>query len=643
MNGLLITARALKRAAWILAGLLLLIVALAGAAVVYANHSPRPLIRYFAAGTGRQIRVDGPYQAHLFSLHPRLVADRVTIGNPPWTPPGTTAQVARLSMKFELLPFSRPLVIRRLEMDGAAFHLLRDDAGRANWQWADPDKRSGSGPPLIRSLWVRDAQVDIHDARRDLTFQGTASAYDLRGELAPPPLRIEGAGQLNGRSATFAINADPLATVSRGRSYRFAFDERSSGSRLSGRGLLPRPFDFRALETSFEARGEDLKDLYFLTGVHLPDTGTYKLSGRLVRQGTYFTFKDLLAASGKSDMHGALRIDASGARSNLRGDLHSKLLRVADLGARAAGRTTETAVKGRLLPDTVLPLKGMRRSDSTVDFHAEGLELGHVVMHSVGAHLTIDDGILTVAPLSAVLLEGSIAGGIKIDATEEVPRVHLDIQVADLRLGRLDREHAKQPPVDGLLRGRLSLTGRGRSIHQFAATANGTATAVLPHGTIRASLAELTGIDVTRGLGLLLTRNQEDATVRCGIASFRAHDGTLTAQTLVIDTEPVLITGKGDIDLDSESLNLELRGRPKKPRLLRLRAPLSIHGTIAHPAFGLERGSTLAQAGAAVALGVVLTPLASVLAFVDPGLAKDADCSALLAQGNAEGVKARGN
>ena len=38
-----------------------------------------------------------------------------------------------------------------------------------------------------------------------------------------------------------------------------------------------------------------------------------------------------------------------------------------------------------------------------------------------------------------------------------------------------------------------------------------------------------------------------------------------------------------------------------------------------------------AQTAEAVVLGVVATPLAAVLAFVDPGLAKDADCAALLA------------
>jgi len=40
----------------------------------------------------------------------------------------------------------------------------------------------------------------------------------------------------------------------------------------------------------------------------------------------------------------------------------------------------------------------------------------------------------------------------------------------------------------------------------------------------------------------------------------------------------------------------------------------------------------------ATALGVLATPLASVLAFIDPGLAKDADRGALLAEAERQGA-----
>ena len=106
------------------------------------------------------------------------------------------------------------------------------------------------------------------------------------------------------------------------------------------------------------------------------------------------------------------------------------------------------------------------------------------------------------------------------------------------------------------------------------------------------------------------------------MAAFRAHAGTLTAQTLVMDTDPVLIDGEGTINMDTEGLDLLLRGHPKRVRLLRVRSPLRVRGTLLHPSIVPQAGSAVAQTAEAVALGVILTPLAAVLAFVDPGLAK---------------------
>ena len=45
--------------------------------------------------------------------------------------------------------------------------------------------------------------------------------------------------------------------------------------------------------------------------------------------------------------------------------------------------------------------------------------------------------------------------------------------------------------------------------------------------------------------------------------------------------------------------------------------------------------------GLAAVLGTVLTPLAAILPFVDPGLAKDASCAALMADARYSGVPVR--
>jgi len=624
-----------------LAGFFAVIAVLVAAiALVNPDHFRGPIARFLSRHSGREIRLDGTLKAHLLSFTPWVSAERVAIGNPAWMPPGPTAEIGRLWLSFELWPlFSHSFVIDRLLLQGAALHLARTSDGRANWQAHDPAKKVGTGPPLIHSLSMLNARVELDDARRHLKFDGTISAEDAPVVAGNPPLRIEGAGNLNAHAASFAIEADSLRTAKRGQPYHFAFDERSSGSHLSGRGSLPRAFDVHALDTAFEAEGKDLQDLYFLTGISLPNTGAYRISGRLARAGMHFQFSDLRASSGQSDMQGTLSIESSSDRARLEGDLHSQLLRLEDLGESAAGRAEPTTAKPLVLSEAVLRIAGIRRDDAVVNFHAAALEAGPLKLHAVAAQVSIDHGVLSVTPLSAAFAQGRITGRIKFDANAAVPVADLDLRILDLGLDQFDRKGQDLPPFDGLLQARFIVKGRGNSLHEIGASANGVVTAVLPHGALRASLAELTGIDLSRALGMMLTKNHKETGVRCGIASFQIHDGTLTGQSLIIDTDTVLITGKGTINLDSEALDIAIRGHPKGLRLLRLRSPLLIRGTLSRPSIGLDARNSAVQAGEAVALGVIVAPLAALLAFVDPGLAKDANCAALIAEAQANGVR----
>jgi hypothetical protein len=89
-------------------------------------------------------------------------------------------------------------------------------------------------------------------------------------------------------------------------------------------------------------------------------------------------------------------------------------------------------------------------------------------------------------------------------------------------------------------------------------------------------------------------------------------------------------------------MNLRIDGKTKKARLVRLFAPITLKGPLTKPAVGIETSKVVAQGGLGLALGSVLTPLAAILPFVDPGLAKDANCSGLMAQGKAEGAPVKG-
>jgi len=203
---------------WTLAGIGVLLAVFATALAIASHHLEGALLGALTARTGREIRVEGSFAAQLLSLHPQLTATEVSIGNPPWMPPGTMAHIGRLSLDLDWQLAVLPVRIRRLEMEHAVLHLLRDASGRSNWHLQETG--AGKGPPLIASLSVPGAHLELHDERRHLEFSGTVSAGDA-GAGATSPLRIEGAGQLNGRAATFSIEGEALAQARRDQPYHF--------------------------------------------------------------------------------------------------------------------------------------------------------------------------------------------------------------------------------------------------------------------------------------------------------------------------------------------------------------------------------------------------------------------------------------
>lgn len=595
---------------WVGVALLVLasLAALAGLALD-AGYLRTPLLKVLAAHLDRPIRVDGQLSLHIFSSNPRLVAERLTVGNPAWTPAGNAAEVGKLTVVFATPRLGQELIVDRLQIDDATLHLMRDATGHANWQLKNPDQGAAHPLMIIRSLTMMDAHVRLDDAQKHRQFDGTVSARDANGPQDAPPLRIEGKGQMNGRPVNFELTGDPLRTASRGKPYVFSFRERSSGSQLAASGFLLHGFDQRSYDATFEASGADLRDMHYLTGTKLIDTGAFHLTGSMAHRGYTSSFTDLAFKSGQSDLRGSVSIDTAKGQFNVDADLDSQFLHLADFGLRAAGRDPEPPSNQLLFsgaaPDTTVLMRGK----AAVQFRARRVEAGHTVLSALAVKLTNDHGDVAITPLSAEIMGGRLSGEIKIDARKEIPAVRLEVRITDMQLGQFPRKQAGPPAIEGSLAVRISLTGRGKSLHDAAASADGTVVANLPGGMVRDSLAELTGIDL-RGLGLLLAKDKKEVPIRCGIASFEAHDGTLTAKNLVLDTAPVLIAGEGFVHLDTENLDLILRGYPKQVRFFQLRSPIVIHGTLKSPSISIQAHD-------------------SKLVLVDPGKAKDADCGSL--------------
>ena len=644
--------RALKWTGGIFAGLVAICL------IVLANldwNSLRgPVGHYLSGRLHREVTIAGNLKVKLFSWTPSADVNGLVIAQPDWVDEkiraaGPFAEIQRLTLSVELKRlFTGRVLLPEVNVEQPRLRLFRDASGRANWNFADDKNAPPFRLPPIRHFVIKDGRLGAEDVKRNLTFLGTFSSEENDVATQKQFFGILGQGELNKAPFSLDVKGDPLLNITPDKPYTFDAHLRAGATRIDAKGSVSKPFDLGQLQMAATFVGRDLADLYYLTGLALPNTPPYRLSGDVVRDVNEWRITNLAGKVGDSDLQGRLNVDASGERPYLTGDIASRKLNFDDLGPLIGARPKGGADKGatpaqntaagHLLPDTPLHVERLRQMDADVHYRADTVASRDFPLRAAETRVSLKDGVLKLTPVSFTFSRGTLAGDVQIDARKDVPVSDIDVRLTGLRLEQFVASTNGVSPLEGTATARAKLHGVGNTIHKAASTANGTVTFVVPRGQVRQTFAELLGINVASALGLLLTKDQSQTEVHCAVADFSTKDGVMALRQFVFDTPVVMATGEGTVDLKNEQIDLAITGHPKKPQLIRLRAPITIEGPLDHPAIGVDARSAIIQGGIAAGVALVLSPLAAILPFVDPGLAKDADCGALLAQAKTQGT-----
>ena len=599
-----------------------------------------PIGDWASARYDREIELNGDLDVQLFSWTPSAHIRDLRIGGPDWALERDTLKIADAQASVRL----GPLLSGRVEMPVVQITrpevvLISTEDGRKSWV-LDPDKPEsddGLKLPPINQLIIRDGRLSLTNQERDIQLEATVSARE--GSDGDAGFHLEGRGTMNGTPLTLEVRGGPFINIRRDRPYGFTAELSGVGSTLKADGSITRPFDLGQFTATLSLQGRDLADLYLLTGITTPNTPPYRLSGTLTRNDALFTFNDFSGRVGSSDLSGDLRVDKVGDRRRVEADLRSNLLDIDDLaavlGARpqvtGSGDTVATSgAPGKLLPDAPLNVERLRVMDGTLRYRAARVKRNDLDIRQVDLGAELEAGILQLDPVSFDFNRGSLNGTARINANRDVPYTNADFRLRGYPLESIIPARNGAPTVTGSALGRAQLEGSGASVHDFAANSRGTISLVVPQGQMRAAFAELLGINVTAGLGKLLSGDTGTSEIRCAVADFTVRSGVATARTFVIDTTPVLAQGSGTIDLGAETMNLRIDGETKEARLIRLWAPITIEGPLTAPRIGVDGGAVAGQVGLGAAIAALVSPLAALLPFVDPGLAEDANCGALI-------------
>ncbi len=602
-----------------------------------------PIGRWASSHYDREIVIAGDLDIRLFSLTPSLSVDGLRVGGPAWACGANTLDVSRIETAVRL----HRLLVGQIELPRLAVTrpvavLIVDQQGRRSWA-LDPDA-TDDGPatlPLIERLSITDGQVLYRDLSRDIALDARITASETaRGLDGRTGFHLDGSGSRNGQPLTLTVQGGAFVNIRRDRPYLFSAALQGAGSSLVARGRILRPFDFGRFDAALTITGQNLADQYPLTGIATPSTPPYRLTGDLSRNGNRWTLNGIEGRVGASDLAGDLEVDRIKDRLTVTADLASQSLDIDDLsvvlGAQVKSSSEGNTVvgsglPGKLLPDAPLQVERLRAMDGTLSYRAASVKRNDFALRQVRLGAELQDGILKLNPVAFAFARGTLIGTARVDATKAVPYSEIDFRLAGYPVESLIPARGGVAPLTGRALGRAKLEGAGASLHAFAAASKGTMSVVMPQGQMRTAFAELLGINAGKGLRLLLSGDQGVSGVRCAVGDFTVSQGVATARTLVVDTDVVVATGRGPIDLGAETFDLRFDGETKKPRLLRVWAPVTVRGALSQPDIGVDGSAIAGQVGLAGILGALINPLVALLPFIDPGLAEDANCGALIA------------
>ncbi len=637
-------------------GLLAALVLIIGATLIFLAQPnwnwARPVVAAIASGKlHRPVRIDGNLRVHLFSLTPQATVFGLKVGQPDWGAKAGLkpylAEVDAVAVTAELMPvFIGRIVLPRLQVERPNVQLYQDKDGRANWDFSDGrNKGKPTKLPPIRNFIINDGHLTMTSVQRKLTFTGTVNAHE-KADTSGQAFALVGDGSLNNRKFELNATGGPLLNVRTSVPYPFDMAVRAGDTRITAKGRVLHPFNLGQLGGAVTVSGRNLADLYYLTGLTLPNTPAYKISANVTRNDRIYDIAGINGRVGGSDLEGTLKVDTSrNNRPYLTGDLRSRLLDFKDLGS-LFGATSANAPQGaeisvtptakaaarRLLPDATLDIERVRGMDAKVHYRALAVKASErLPLRQVSLGVDIDHGLMVLDPVEFSFPQGRLQGTARIDARKAIQQNSLDMRLTGLRVQDFVPNISGSKPLEGILDARVKASGAGNSVHKAAASANGQLTLVMPRGTIRQSFAELMGVNATKGLFQLLTKDPHQTDVRCGVADFQIRNGVMQASNAVFDTGVTRVNGGGTINLNDESLKLVFKGKPKKFRLIRINAPIVIGGHLSAPKFGIDAGPVAVQGGLALALNTILP-------FVNIDYAKDANCAGLMSEMEAKGA-----
>jgi AsmA protein len=447
---------------------------------------------------------------------------------------------------------------------------------------------------------LRTSQLSAHAGAADLGrwVQGLAVKQVVLSAPGPgqlAQLNVDGIYQATPLRVSAAV-MQPDAVAASGP-IQLTLTADAAGASLNAHGAVPPAWDANGLDLTVNGHAPDLSALSPLVGHALPAAHDVTISGQLGDAGAKLrgvTVHDLVVSSSVGDLAGDVSL-LWAPRAALNGALTSRLLNLDALLSPSAGSVpgvfppapsdgsqvvlpAETKQAGETMTPggATLPLARMRTTDMDVTLAIGELTLAGKSIQDVQAHLDLKDGKLALNPLRARAPEGTIIGGVSIDASSDTPPVAVTLRSPAMSAAGVTELLGYPGGADGTMQVDAQLSGVGQSVPDIKASLDGHLGLAMVNGQVSDSLVErLIGAALdSEGMPALADGTSQ---VRCFATRIDFVHGVGTVRALSMDTSKLSLDGSGEIDLHGQTVDLHLRPR-LRVGATQVAAPVWLHG-----------------------------------------------------------------
>ncbi|MDP3333978.1 MAG: AsmA family protein [Methylococcaceae bacterium] len=327
------------------------------------------------------------------------------------------------------------------------------------------------------------------------------------------------------------------------------------------RGTVLHPLQVPDPKLNLSIKGPDIAELFPLTGIPLPPSSAYKITGDLSRHDSTWHFDNFNGEIGHSDLQGTVLVNPTLEPLYFNMDLFAKTLDLADLSGFIGLETKQSMQSvtqdNSLIPDHHFDLKQLRAANGKARLRATNFINKEIPLTNFDGQLSINNGVLKFEPVTFGIDDGRVNLWMTAYGSQNPPDVDIQINVIDLPLSKLIRKVEDIQKTLGKINGKLKIKGAGNSLKEILSNSNGEAYLVQVDGKISALIVELIGLDIFHALGYYIMGDTQ-IPILCAVVDVDIKEGIARSKTLMLNTKESVVYGNGYLSLQDETFEVAM-------------------------------------------------------------------------------------